>query len=325
MPSAHNSFDILPDLAARMPRINTRWLWWWRICYGGMALWRHTRISKPLTWLLGPQYRPSRDLIEIDITYKCNLHCLNCNRSCTQAPSDEHMSLGMVGAFVDESIQKGRAWRRIRVLGGEPTLHPEFDKIIFELLRYKAWRPSCIVEVVTNGYGQSVNQALARLPKDVMVDNSAKTGPVQTHFGPFNLAPIDDLRYFLADYGNACAIARDCGMGITPQGYYPCAVAGGIDRIVNLGLGAKQLPDEDMQEVSRRLCGYCGRFRDGHFVPRLLRSAITDMRISATWTRLYESWAQSDSVGEVSSPSVNGEQHQNVKPKDETDDSSQAA
>lgn len=294
-----NSFAVMPDLAARMPRVPTNHVRMWRVLYAIKAVWRHVRVTRFLTRLLGPQYRRSRDLIEIDITYLCNLHCENCNRSVSQARDAMHMPLDTVRAFVDESVERGKRWRRIRVLGGEPTLHPEFQAVVSQLLRYRAWHPDCIVEVVTNGYGARVSRELDALPPEVMVDNSAKTGSVQPHFGPFNLAPVDDPRYVLTDYRNACSIARDCGMGLTPMGYYPCAVAGGIDRILGAGLGSATLPpdDDDMTRAVENLCRLCGRFRDGHFVPRVLRPRLEGEKISRSWRELYDSWHQAKAVG----------------------------
>lgn len=124
------------------------------------------------------------------------------------------------------------------MLGGEPTLHPRFSAVIGELERYRTWNGDCLIEVVSNGYGERVRHALARLPSHIWVENSNKTGPVQPSFGPFNLAPCDDRAYRHADYRNGCAIIEECGMGLTPLGYYPCAVAGGIDRIQQSGLVA---------------------------------------------------------------------------------------
>lgn len=295
-----NSFEIMPDIAARMPRINPRWVPAWRAVYWFLAIWRHLRTTRLVTAVLGPQYRRSRDMIEIDITYKCNLHCLNCNRSASQAQDNMHMPLDMVRAFVDESIARSKRWRRIRVLGGEPTLHPEFSQIIDELLRYKTWFGGSILEVVSNGYGATVNRQLEQLPESVLVDNTAKTSPIQPYFGPFNLAPVDDARYAFTDYANACTIVRDCGMGLTPMGYYPCAVAGGIDRILGANVGSASLPtdDDDMLNAARKLCGLCGRFRDGHFVPRILRPVLNEERVSPSWKELYERWHNANASGQ---------------------------
>ena len=287
-----NSFAMMPDLRKRFPRPGTRWLWVWRLRYRLLAAWRWLRIRRRVTAVLGPQYRRSRDLIEIDITYLCNLHCLNCNRSVTQAREALHMTVEAVAHFVDESLARGKKWRRIRVLGGEPTLHPEFTAILVELLRYRAACPGTIVEVVTNGHGKRVQSVLDALPDAVMVDNSNKDSPVQPHFGPFNLAPVDDPSFKDASYVNGCAVLEECGMGLTPMGYYPCAVAGGIDRILGEGLGSAALPedDDDMLAATERLCQLCGRFRDGHFVPRVLRPPMEAAPVSATWTELYARW-----------------------------------
>jgi hypothetical protein len=284
-PERGNSFGRASSFPARWVRLGKAW-------YAVRAGWRTVRISRLATRLLGPQYRRSRDRIEIDITYLCNLHCLNCNRSVRQAREALHMPVERVRQFVDESIARGKRWSRIRVLGGEPTLHPEFLPIVEELRRYRAWHPECVVEVVSNGHGTRVQAQLQRLPADVWVENSKKLGPVQVSFGPFNMAPVDDVGYRHADFSNGCAIIRDCGMGLTPLGYYPCAVAGGIDRITGSGLGRAALPDDgdDMEQALRELCRLCGRFRDGHYVPRNLRPPLEEEKISPTWKRLYAEW-----------------------------------
>lgn len=269
-----------------------KWALAGRVWYWLRARYRHLRIGEAVTRMLGPQYRRSRTLLEIDITYLCNLRCLNCNRSCTQAPEALHMEVWQLRRWVDEWLAQGQRWRRIRVLGGEPTLHPQFDDIMAELDRYRAMNAACLIEVVSNGYGQRVRRVLAGLPTHIWVENSNKTGPVQPSFGPFNLAPCDDPAYRSAEYRNGCAIMEECGMGLTPLGYYPCAVAGGIDRIAGAGAGKVSLPSakDDMLSVVASACALCGRFRDGHFVPKNLRQPLLESQISPTWERLYERW-----------------------------------
>lgn len=256
------------------------------------AHWRHFRISPWVTRLLGPQYRRSRSRIEIDITYACNLKCFNCNRSVRQAPERLHMPLSMIEDFVEQSIKGGKQWQRIRVLGGEPTVHPKFLEIINVLCRYREWNPSCLIEVVSNGHGEHVKQQLEALPASVWVENSSKESNIQPSFGPFNDAPQDDVKYANKDFTNACAIVEDCGMGLTPLGYYPCAVAGGIDRILKKGMGTSSIPEDgdDMRQTLAECCRLCGRFRDGHFVPSNLRPELKEEIISKSWVDLYASW-----------------------------------
>lgn len=268
-----------------------RWALVLGVWYRLRARYRNWRVARGVTKILGPQYHRSRDLIEIDITYTCNLRCFNCNRSVRQAPDAAHLPLSALASFVDESIARGRVWRRIRVLGGEPTLHPAFFEVISELCRYRRAHPRCLIEVVTNGHGEVVQERLAQLSPDIWIENSAKTGDVQPAFGPFNLAPVDDPAYAAADFGNGCAIMRDCGMGLTPQGYFPCAVAGGIARITGIE-GQRDLPadDDDMAGLVEPNCRLCGRFRDGHYVPTNLRPALVDERMSPSWVALYRAW-----------------------------------
>jgi hypothetical protein len=207
----------------------------------GRRLWR-LRLHGPfpelrtrawVTRLIGPQYRRSRRLIEIDITYACNLACDNCNRSVPQAPSSASIGAAELAAWIAQWERDGARWERVRLLGGEPTLHPEFLTML-ELLRN--WRDRCSpkarIEVTTNGFGPKVAAILAAIPADVSVNNSAKqaSGPGREIFDSFNVAPRDLPAYARADYSNGCRILHDCGMGLAPGGYYHCAVAAGIDR-----------------------------------------------------------------------------------------------
>lgn len=271
----------------------SRWIFLGRIWYGLRSRYRKFRISNFTTKVLGPQYRRSRSFIEIDITYLCNLHCLNCNRSSTQAPQALHISPAKIQAFVDESIANEHHWDRIRVLGGEPTLHPLFHHIIELLLQYCKWNPHCLLEVATNGYGEEVQSALALLPKDVSVENSRKSGQIQEDFGPFNLAPCDDPRYARVDYRNGCAIMEECGMGLTPMGYYPCAIAGGIDRIAGWHIGYDRIPgsNDDMLKLVEQHCALCGRFHAGHYIPKNLRPKLFETKMSKSWSNLYKEWS----------------------------------
>ncbi len=287
-----NSFERMPELARRFRRVSASRANLWRPYYAVLSALRWIRILKPVTSLLGTQYKPSRTLLEIDITYACNLACRNCNRSIALAPEARHLKVDDLERAVDEWLSVDHRWDRIRILGGEPTLHPRIPEIIASLSRYQTQFPDCILEIVTNGHGPRVNRVLQELPQSFIVDNSEKSGPVQPHFGPFNLAPLDDTKFRWADFSNGCSIARDCGMGLTPGGYYPCAVAGGIDRVLGINLGRRTLPrlDDTMADIAKRLCGMCGRFRDGHHVPRALRPSLTEQRTSPTWVAAYENW-----------------------------------
>lgn len=270
-----------------------RFLLFYRALFAIKSLLRWTRIQRSVTKALGFQYRVAVDLIEIDLTYLCNLRCNNCNRSSAQAPEALHIDLDVIRQFVDESFAQGRIWARIRLLGGEPTLHPQFMAIIEELSRYQARYPAVSIQVVTNGHGQKVQTIIDSLPRTVYVENSQKNGEIQPSFGPFNLAPQDSFSYTHADYRNGCSIAETCGLGLTPQGYYPCAVAGGIDRVLGVRRGRTCLPPpgDEMRDLMDVACRLCGRFKDGHYVPDKLRPPLMVQKTSSSWVRIYSEWS----------------------------------
>ena len=252
--------------------------------------WRVVRTSRPLTQVLGYAHRPAADLIEIDVTFACNLRCLNCDRSCTQAPDAGRMTLAQVERFLDETRAARRRWRRVRVLGGEPMLHPDIDGILARLL---AWRdtesPDTRLEVVTNGHGSHVREAIARVPPGVLVKDTRKVGRVQPKFEAFNEAPCDDRRFAWADFAHGCWITEECGVGLNVYGYYPCAVAGGIDRVFGEGTGRAELPSEGdaLRDELRRACARCGHFRNGWWTPPDDRAPVEGEPQSPTWRDAY--------------------------------------
>jgi len=246
---------------------------------------RLVRIQKFTTKILGPLFTPDLGRIEIDITYNCNLKCCNCNRSCTQATSDEQMSLEQVKRFIEESMKQNRKWKQIRVVGGEPTLHPQIFEIIKSLLSYvKSFSPSTSIVLVTNGFGQFVNKVLHNIPSEISIDNSHKKSPIQEEFVSFNVAPIDLAIYKYADYVNGCLIPQLCGIGLTRHGYYPCAVSGGIDRIFGFDVGRKKIPapDDEMRDLLKIFCKYCGHFK-GY-------EKVKDQSLSPAWEKAYKDY-----------------------------------
>lgn len=240
------------------------------------------RAQSVVSTRFGKPFRPSRDYVEIDITYRCNLKCINCNRSCTQAPSKIEMPVADINAFLEQSIERQIVWKRIRLLGGEPTLHRRLFHIIDLLIDYqRVYNPAVKLVLGTNYFGNQVRQKLGRLPDAIHIKTTLKSSRVNL-FRPFNVAPVDTVWNRFSDYACGCRIIEDCGLGLTPSGYYMCAVAGGIDRVFGYRLGRKTVPDESdaMQDQMRAFCGVCGHF--GFQWPT--RTA----RLSPTWRRAYQ-------------------------------------
>ena len=249
------------------------------------------RCQRPVARILGRPFAVSRRYIEIDLTYRCNLRCRNCNRSCSQAPIRCDLPVAQIAAFIRESVAADRRWERVRLLGGEPTLHPDFAAIVEMLREYRTRRnPGMRIVVCTNGSGAAVGRRLARLPADVAIKSTGK-GARQRLFRPFNVAPVDLARYRWADYACGCRILEDCGLGLTPQGYYPCAVAGAIDRVFGFGRGRGHLPatGEEMTEDLERFCRLCGHF--GFAWP------TRRTRMSPAWVKAYADYRRRGTAG----------------------------
>ncbi len=180
-----------------------------------------------------------------------------------RAPSEEEIAVGQIKEFIKESIDRNIKWKQIRLIGGEPTLHSKFFTILRLLLTYKYLHNNNLhIIVATNGFGYYVKKVISKLPKDIEIENTYKSFEAPIFF-PFNMAPKDSFLYKNVDYSNGCRIIEDCGIGLTPRGYYHCAVAGGIDRIFNFGIGRKELPlhNDLMIDQLQTFCRLCGHFK----------------------------------------------------------------
>lgn len=243
-------------------------------------------------WLrrAGQRYVPNLERIEIDITWECQVRCMNCDRSCRQAPTDERMTVEQIAAFVEQSVSTGKRWERITILGGEPTLHPDLDQLLDLLLAFReTYSPSTALVLASNGHGERTQQILENLPGGIQVRVTAKHSPLQPTFEPFNIAPIDILELRGARFSDGCWIAGDCGIGLGPRGYYPCGVAGGIDRVFGLGVGLREIPKRpgDLVTAMDACCRYCGHFLRGEFVSKRDRKRLYAELVSPSWQAVF--------------------------------------
>ena len=224
----------------------------------------YIRIQKPIVRLFGREWKTNLDIIDLVITYDCNLKCFDCNLVCGQAPSKESLSLDQINKFIKESVSIGKKWKMITLMGGEPLIHPDFLEILDLIINYKKiYSPNTIIRVLTNGFGPQVSSVLAKIPQEIQIINSHKTSPANERFICFTNAPIDCPAYKNADFSCGCLRTAQCGISLNKYGYYPCCVAGAIDRIFGFNKGMKKLPDKTDPEIIKSLelfCKYCGGF-----------------------------------------------------------------
>jgi hypothetical protein len=244
-------------------------------------------------------FTPNINKIEIEITTSCNLYCINCDRSCFQAPSNESMSLEQIEKFISESIELNWTWECIRLIGGEPTLHPQLFDILDIVQKYKQLNPNCEIEVVSNGYGSNVNEVLSKLPNWVYVRKSSKTFRINK-FYTVNIAPIDLKEYKDVDFTTGCWITKACGLGLSRYGYYPCGCGASCDRVFGFDIGLKSLSlltEEALQNQLKHLCKYCGHYKTNNPInSRFKYFRVTKTKTSITWEKAFEKYQKSKPI-----------------------------
>ena len=244
-------------------------------------------------------YIPNMRKLEIDITYFCNLTCAGCSRSSAQAPSGQHMPIEMIQGFLDESQQKGMKWEALHILGGEPTLHPNFIEIVTMLDDwFMEHSHDTDLKVITNGVSGKVQNNIMSIPEHWRYENSYKLDREMDtiHFEPFNLAPIDLPQWRGEDFTKGCYITQDSGIGLTPYGYFHCAIAGGMERIMNLGHGFEKIPEHPWEflEMMKEYCRFCGHFLSDSFKERSERIGmdVSPETVSESWQLAYGEWEE---------------------------------
>jgi hypothetical protein len=215
------------------------------------------------------------DWLELDITYVCGLNCINCNRMTGIAPGrqDENVTLAQIDKLITDSIHLKYPWRELFLVGGEPTTHPELDAIIRRIATYRdAENPSLNLTLATHGYGDFTQRRLQELAAQfpfLRFLNSQKTGPIHPEFICPCISPTDiDPNWAAAHHFEGCSVSGHCGISMNHAGFYPCAIAGAIDRIFGLNEAITSLADVseaamiEKYQIFCRLCGYYRPIRE---------------------------------------------------------------
>ena len=215
-----------------------------------------------------------------------------------------HMPIEVIQNFLRETETKGIRWESLHILGGEPTLHPDFVEIVLTLDEwFQRHSPETDLKVITNGVSKLTKSNIEKIPERWHYDNSFKIDfqKATSHFEPFNLAPIDLEEWKEQDFSKGCYITQDSGIGLTPYGYFHCAIAGGIERIMNLGHGLESIPEHpwEMLAMMEEYCKKCGHFLSDTFVERADRdgSLPPPDTVSLSWEMAYNQWKLDGDAG----------------------------
>ena len=240
--------------------------------------------------------------IELEINTACDLACFGCDRmsDVTTAPN---MTVSQVELFVKESLELGWKWERIRLLGGEPTLHPQFFDCVHLLVGYRRAFPDVFLQVLSNGQGKSARYAEALKILDVDLHFEQKWAGVQPGwFRNTRIAPVD------RDPGVGelppCGIygARGCGIGLSRNGYFLDGAGAAIARVAGLDVGVMRLRDvtpRAMAEQAKVLCRLCGHWNPASGPEVTKQVSETGQVTGRYWTEALARYAASKPVLKV--------------------------
>jgi len=225
-------------------------------------LFKRFNFTKRATKLFGYRYKRDPGQVNILLTNRCHRECIDCSQFCTQAPSRDKLSIEQIQKFFRQSIENDKKWKVIRITGGEATLDDDLPQVFLEIKKYLRFSPKTRVELLSNGYGYLVKERLKKTPNWVKIINTNKSSSFHPYFLRMTVAPADLKGYQNADFQAGCYGLRSCALTITKNGYYPCAVSSGIDRIFGFNLGRKNLPSDgdSMREILAKTCRFCGLY-----------------------------------------------------------------
>jgi len=207
----------------------------------------------------------------IEITFRCNLSCNQCDHHCDQRQleyiNDSDMTLEQIDYFIEEVRKTDTIIIRLSMTGGEALVHPQvFDigkRLHKELLEYKyVYRRR--VRTISNG--------ILTPPAGMNLYCHVKTlmplkERTDKHCAMLT-APRDVGQEVRCFHGAGCNIPFRCGLVLNKFGYFPCGPGGAIIRLFNMTDWIRyELPVEPwntwdlarFREEVCRLCQYGGR------------------------------------------------------------------
>jgi hypothetical protein len=216
--------------------------------------------------------------VELNITYDCNLKCKGCNRICDKTRLYPDMSVEQVKEFTDKLRSEDRYTSRVKVVGGEPTVHPQFLEII-EVLSV-ACVEGRIGKVAVNTNGVTARQYVGMtLPPGISWKFSP---PKKKRHRPFLWSPKD---LCLLSHG-PCKMTRVCGYSLDSKGWLPCSAAPAIVKMFDLEYLYKPFdgPLPEKPWGMEELCQDCI-----HGIDNFGNSGLSDM--PAMWEMPSPRWA----------------------------------
>jgi hypothetical protein len=229
-----------------------------------------------------PNHRAPRfDDVALNFTFQCNLSCVGCDRASFIKPQHSPpMTPERLEAFFDEVRSAGITLKKIRIVGGEPTLHPDFLSMTDIVMDYvKQTNPNCIVNLFSNKHIplsiQLEQQVVSLYPSLRALGAVKKKSWVFPKMTRYEYVSPKDAGISCPHPCPNMSVRGNCGHGVDQVGYAICPTAVVIDSILQLGARAttvkQMIYPEFVQWQTKTICSQCGNFMayKPHELPQL--------------------------------------------------------
>lgn len=204
-------------------------------------------------------------VLQIEVTSRCRRRCVQCTRLCHHRLPAQQWEM-TPEELCDALIHCRREWagRKIGIIGGEPTIHPQFPALCEQVL--SLWtRPGWWAGLWTSG-GPFYERHRALIERAfTWIAMNDKAGPDCLHqrllVASRDAVPDPALRRRIQD---ACWVQRDWSPTICASGVWFCEVAASISRVLWPEVRGWALDEPwgtygpDQYEGQRRACDWCG-------------------------------------------------------------------
>jgi len=230
-------------------------------------------------------FEPNFGIVELCVTYRCNVKCANCSNLCTQAPFDEgDLTPHHVLRFLEDSIMHGHKWGMITIHGGEPVLNPHIDEICRILTNYKRTQnPGCVLWLLTNNSCVEVRKRITAINTKYNIPlgiSTKKKTNADGHGNPIEYIPVNVSAIDLGvEHDNSCFQTSNCGVCYNYRGFYGCSPMAAAARVFGYEPVATSIRDftrDKIMESFKQHCGHCG-----FSIPDMKREV--EQKMTKTW------------------------------------------
>ena len=133
--------------------------------------------------------------IEVPITTKCSLRCKECSNLIQFYDCGEFLDADNIVRDVKKFCNSVEGIDTLRILGGEPLLHPELEKIIIGILKNKNINN---IQIVTNGTMLFKKEVLSKIRnRRVSVDISNYGSNSRKHSELVNQLKMNNIKFII--------------------------------------------------------------------------------------------------------------------------------